>query len=281
MAPTRVNLGQPAGVIPGVGLTRTLPPVLPPNFLSRKSILADIAIDRAGLTLITAPTGFGKSSIVAEYLANSPYPVVWYTASESDGTAELNAHILQAIRNVEPGFAPWFSGSEEISSHDFLAKILAEVAVIPKHFIVVVDNNRTSIAGDENTVNRFLDLMPTNVHAIAIRRSTLAASYSRLTSFQNFKVFGVNELKFSSSEVEQISKMYGLPESDTKTRALLESAQGWPAAVNLIASNLSRGVKIESALDVCNFSTEPLNLMVAELLKSLGHPCHARARHID
>ena len=80
MAPTRVNLGQPAGVIPGVGLTRTLPPVLPPNFLSRKSILADIAIDRAGLTLITAPTGFGKSSIVAEYLANSPYPVVWYTA---------------------------------------------------------------------------------------------------------------------------------------------------------------------------------------------------------
>jgi ATP/maltotriose-dependent transcriptional regulator MalT len=269
VAPTRVNLGQPAGVIPGVGLTRTLPPVLPPNFLSRKSILADIAIDRAGLTLITAPTGFGKSSIVAEFLANSPYPVVWYTASESDGTAELNAHILQAIRNVEPGFAPWFSGSEEISSHDFLAKILAEVAVIPKHFIVVIDNNRTSIAGDENTVNRFLDLMPTNVHAIAIRRSTLAASYSRLTSFQNFKVFGVNELKFTSSEVEQISKMYGLPESDTKTRALLESAQGWPAAVNLIASNLSRGVKIESALDVSNFSTEPLNLMVAELLKSL------------
>jgi ATP/maltotriose-dependent transcriptional regulator MalT len=73
---------------------------LPPNFLSRKSILADIAIDRAGLTLITAPTGFGKSSIVAEFLANSPYPVVWYTASESDGTTELNAHILQAIRNV-------------------------------------------------------------------------------------------------------------------------------------------------------------------------------------
>jgi ATP/maltotriose-dependent transcriptional regulator MalT len=256
-------------VIPGVGLTRTLPPVLPPNFLSRKSILADIAIDRAGLTLISAPTGFGKSSIVADYLANSPYPVVWYTASESDGTAELNTHILQAIRNVEPGFAPWLSGSEEISSHDFLAKILAEVAGIPKHFIVVVDNNRTSIVGDENTVNRFLDLMPTNVHAIAIRRSTQAATYSRLTSFQNFKVFGVNELKFSSSEVQQISKMYGLPESDTKTQALLESAQGWPAAVNLIANNLSRGVKIESALDVSNFSTEPLNLMVAELLKSL------------
>jgi len=150
--------------------------------------LAEIAIDRTGLTLITAPTGFGKSSIVAEYLSNSAHPVIWYTASENDGTVELNAHLLQAIRNVEPGFAPWLSGSEEISSHDFLAKILAEIAVIPKHFIVVVDNNRTSIAGDENTVNRFLDLMPSNVHAIAIRRSTIAATYSRLTSFQNFKV---------------------------------------------------------------------------------------------
>ena len=269
MAPNRVNLGQPAGVIPGVGLTRTLPPVLPPNFLSRKSILAEIAIDRTGLTLITAPTGFGKSSIVAEYLSNSAHPVIWYTASENDGTVELNAHLLQAIRNVEPGFAPWLSGSEEISSHDFLAKILAEIAVIPKHFIVVVDNNRTSIAGDENTVNRFLDLMPSNVHAIAIRRSTIAATYSRLTSFQNFKVFGVKELKLNSSEVQQISKMYGLSEKDEKTQVLLESAQGWPAAVNLIANNLSRGVKMESVLDISNFSTEPLNLMVAELLKSL------------
>jgi ATP/maltotriose-dependent transcriptional regulator MalT len=142
VAANRVNLGRSVGVIPGVGLTRTLPPVLPPNFLSRKNVLADIAIDRAGLTLITAPTGFGKSSIVAEYLSNSPYPVIWYTASENDGTVELNAHLLQAIRNVEPGFAPWLSGSEETSSHDFLAKILAEIAVIPKHFIVVVDNNR-------------------------------------------------------------------------------------------------------------------------------------------
>ncbi len=269
MAPNRVNLGEPAGVIPGVGLSRTLPPVLPPNFLSRKNILAEIAIDRTGLTLITAPTGFGKSSIVAEYLSNSAHPVIWYTASENDGTVELNAHLLQAIRNVEPGFAPWLSGSEEISSHDFLAKILAEIAVIPKHFIVVVDNNRTSIAGDENTVNRFLDLMPSNVHAIAIRRSTIAATYSRLTSFQNFKVFGVNELKLNSSEVQQISKMYGLSENDEKTQVLLESAQGWPAAVNLIANNLSRGVKMKSVLDVSNFSTESLNLMVAELLKSL------------
>jgi ATP/maltotriose-dependent transcriptional regulator MalT len=269
VAPNRVNLGEPAGVIPGVGLSRTLPPVLPPNFLSRKNILAEIAIDRTGLTLITAPTGFGKSSIVAEYLSNSAHPVIWYTASENDGTVELNAHLLQAIRNVEPGFAPWLSGSEEISSHDFLAKILAEIAVIPKHFIVVVDNNRTSIAGDENTVNRFLDLMPSNVHAIAIRRSTIAATYSRLTSFQNFKVFGVNELKLNSSEVQQISKMYGLSENDEKTQVLLESAQGWPAAVNLIANNLSRGVKMKSVLDVSNFSTESLNLMVAELLKSL------------
>ena len=256
-------------MISGVGLSRTLPPVLPPNFLSRKSILAEVALDRAGLTLISAPAGFGKSSLVAELLTNINFPVIWYTAVESDGTAELNAHLLQAIRNIEPNFANWFTGSEDLSSHETLSKIFAELAQSQRHYVIVVDNNRTSIAGDEKTSIRFLDLLPPNVHAIAIRRSTPATNYSRFTNFPNFKAYGVNELKLSKNEIEQIAQMYGLSTEVDIVRELLDSAQGWPAAVNLIASNLSRGVKSESVRDLSNFSTEPLNLIVAELLSSL------------
>jgi ATP/maltotriose-dependent transcriptional regulator MalT len=270
VAPSRIKLGKHAGVIPGVGLSRTLPPVLPPNFLSRKSILADIAIDRAGLTVISAPAGFGKSSLVAEFLSNSKHSIIWYTTSESDGTTELNAHLLQAIRNVEPNFAQWFSGSENLSSLEFLTKLFSELANIDKHFVLVVDNNRTEIDGDENTVNKILNLLPPNVHAIAIRRATPATSYSSLSSFPNFRIFGVNELKLSKEEISKISHMYGISESDQNAKALLESAQGWPAAVNLIASNLNRGAEGKSVEDIGSYSLEPLNLIVVELLKSLA-----------
>jgi len=269
VAPKRVNLGRPEGVIAGVGLSRTLTPVLPPNFLSRKSILSEIAIERAGLTLISAPAGFGKSSLVADYVSDLEYPVIWYTASESDSTRELNSHLLQAVRNVEPDFAPWFSLSEEISSHNFLARMMGDLALIDKHFVLVVDNNRTEIPGDDNTANRFLDLMPPNIHAIAIRRNTPAANYSRLTSFPNFKIFGINEIRFTSDEVEQIAEMHGITRTDKENYAILESARGWPAAVNLIATNISRGTRSNSPIDLSTFTSEPLNLIVAELLRSL------------
>ena len=269
MAPKRVNLGRPEGVIAGVGLSRTLTPVLPPNFLSRKSILSGVAIDRAGLTLISAPAGFGKSSLVAEFVSDLDYPIIWYTASEGDGTREFNSHLLQAIRNVEPDFASWFSGSEEISTREFLAKILGELALIEKHFVLVVDNNRMEVEKDEHTAYRFLDLMPPNIHAITIRRSTPAGNFSRFSTFPNFKMFGINEIRFTSDEVEQIANMHGIAKSDQENYAILESARGWPAAVNLIATNISRGNKSNSPIDLSSFTLEPLNLITAELLASL------------
>lgn len=236
MASQKTNPDKARGVIPGVGLSRTLPPVLPPNFLSRKSILVDLAIDKPGVTLISAPAGFGKTSLVAEYVAALDFPVIWYTATDSDGTSTLNSHLLQAIRNVLPNFAPWYSQTLQISSYDFLAKILTEIAEYEQHFVIVIDNNRTTNPTDHNTANRFLDLMPNNVHVIAIRRITQVANYSRLIELTNFSAFGINELKFSAEEVKKLASLHGILNKNQNVRVLLELAQGWPAALQMIAT---------------------------------------------
>ncbi len=269
MAPNRVNLGFPAEVIAGVGISRTLPPVLPPNFLSRKHILEKIAIDRSGLTLISAPSGFGKSTLVAEYLSLCKHPVIWYTASERDGTAEFHAHLIQAIRNVVPKFANWFTGAEDLASPETLAKIFQELGTKENHYLMVFDNNRTFSSSDEEVSNKVLDLLPMNVHAIAIRRATPATDYSNFITYPNYQFFGVNDLKLTSEEVDKLAAMHGIPTDDSASRKVLESAQGWPAAVNLIASNLSRGIKSKSIEEIGSYSAEPLNLIVAELLRSL------------
>lgn len=270
VAPNRVNLGYPADVIAGVGLSRTLPPILTPNFLTRKHILDDLLIDRAGVTLISAPAGFGKSSLVAEFLTGIKHPVIWYTVGERDGTAELHAHLLQAARNVIPGFAPWFSGSEDLKSPKVLEKIFSEIRDLEKHIVLVIDNNRTAGTQDEETSNRIIDLLPLNVHAIAIRRATSPSNFSNLSKSNNFRIYSVNDLKFTREEVDQLALMHGISRDDQSAHKVLESAQGWPAAVNLIASNLSRGVDTKSIKEMGNYSAEPLNFLVAELLRSLS-----------
>jgi ATP/maltotriose-dependent transcriptional regulator MalT len=265
----RVSLGRPTGVIPGVSLSRTLPPVLPPNYLSRKHLLSDVLIAQQGITLITAPAGFGKSSLVAEYVADLSFPVVWYTPTDSDSTQELNAHFIQAIRNVKPDFAPWHDPTQSISSHDMIAKIMGDVSKYDEHFIFVIDNNRNTSASDEATANRYLDLVAPNIHTINIRRGSPPASLSRQTTFQNFKVFSTKELKLSSAEISTLVKMSGLNEDDPRVEKLIGSAQGWPAAIHLTLTNLKRGINSNSMTDLDDYSTEPINLLVAELLKSL------------
>ena len=269
MVQNRVSLGRPTGVIPGVSLSRTLPPVLPPNYLSRKHLLSDVLIAQQGITLITAPTGFGKSSLVAEYVADLSFPVVWYTATDSDNTQELNAHFIQAIRNVKPDFGPWYDPTQTISSHEIIAKIMGDVSKYDEHFIFVIDNNRNTSASDEATANRYLDLVAPNIHTINIRRGSPPASLSRQTTFQNFKAFGSAELKLRNSEISALVEMSGLSEEDPRVEKLIKSTQGWPAVVHLVLNKLKRGIDSDSLTDLDYFSSEPINLLVAELLKSL------------
>ena len=269
MVQTRVSLGRPTGVISGVSLSRTLPPVLPPNYLSRKHLLSDVLIEQQGITLITAPAGFGKSSLVAEYVADLSFPIVWYTSTDSDNTQELNAHLIQAFRNIKPDFAPWYDPAQAVSSHEILAKIMADVSKYDEHFIFVIDNNRNTSESDEATTNRYLDLVAPNIHTIALRRGSPPSSISRLTTFQNFKVFGSTELKLRNSEISALVEMSGLSEEDSRVRKLIESAQGWPAAIHLILTKLKRGIDTDLMADLDDYSSEPINLLVAELLKSL------------
>jgi LuxR family maltose regulon positive regulatory protein len=256
-------------VIAGVGLSRTLPPVLPPNFLSRKKLLEDIAIDRTGLTLITAPIGFGKSSLVAEYLSNIKFPVIWYTTSEQDGVNEINGHLLQAIRNVNSNFAEWFTGSEDLSSTEFLSRIFGELALINQHFVLVIDNNRNLKDSDEINLKKIFDLIPPNVHTILIRRTMPEAPLTTFTNFPNFKAFGANDLKLRAEEIRQIAELNGISIENYGAQRILDSAKGWPAAVHLLSSNIRRGINLETLEDLKNFSSEPLNLIVGELLRSL------------
>lgn len=195
--------------------------------------------------------------------------MIWYTASESDGTKEFYTHLVQAIRNVLPNFASWFTGQDDGYSSEVLAKVFGELGMIGNHFVIVFDSNRTTPNGDDAVSNQVLDLLPQNVHAIAIRRNSPTSNYSNLTNFPNFKIYGINDLKLTAKEVEQIAKFHGISKDDEEAFEVLDSARGWPAAVNLIASNISRGVKIKSIEDLGNYSAQPLNLIVSELLRSL------------
>ena len=84
--------------------SRILPPVLPPNFLSRRHLFKLIDDRAPGYTMVVAPTGYGKTALLAEWSAQCEKKVIWYTMSESDSPDGIAQHLLSAIKQAIPDF---------------------------------------------------------------------------------------------------------------------------------------------------------------------------------
>ena len=261
---------NPTRVINGISLARTLPPVLPPNFLTRKSILSQVAIDRGGVTLIAAPAGFGKTSLVAEYVSTLELPVVWLSFDDSDSEISFNTHLIQAVRNVFPNYGKWYEPEEELSTPEVLRKLLSEIASHPGHLILVLDNNRVKNADAAPLADFFLDLVPANIHTIAIRRNIPIGSLSRLQSLPNFKFFEKEDLAFSQSEIESAADLQGVSLEDPSILESLKAANGWPAAISLILKTYSRGTKVSSGPISLLEGSEQIKYLVNELLETMN-----------
>ena len=94
-------------LLDGVTLSRTLPLRLPANFISRSHLVDSINTDAPGTTLIVGPLGYGKTSLAAEIAQQNEGHTFWYTMVDEDTAQKFNSHVIQAVRNVIPGFAPW------------------------------------------------------------------------------------------------------------------------------------------------------------------------------
>ncbi len=242
----------------------------PANFLARSALVDSFAFQAPGTTLIVGPIGYGKTSLATEIAHRNADRTFWYTMVDEDSPARFNAHVIQSVRNVIPGFAPWFNEQMKIEPMDLIVKFSNELTTHKGDYIFIVDNRRTKNAQDLAVAAQMIRSLPRNLHLVQIRRSAPGASVAELAPTGNFQTIGPSELKFNSEEVRQISILNGLsPESDEEQK-ILESAQGWPAAVQLIARRLSKGDQFTTSAEEISTAIEPLRLIVDEVVRGLS-----------
>jgi ATP/maltotriose-dependent transcriptional regulator MalT len=256
-------------VISAANLSRTLPPVLPPNFISRKEILDSVEIDQAGITLIVAPAGYGKTSLVAEYITTLEHPVIWLSFNDSDDTKSFNSNFVQAFRNVIPEFGKWFSSSQVLTTAEIMTEVFTEIGSLGGHFVLFLDDSRAS-AGDAAPLAKHLfNSVPKNVHTIILRRVIPPETFVQLKSLNNLQVIDQNKLKFSEEEVSIAASIMGFSIERPEYQKVLKKLSGWPAGVQLTLSNISRGWDASSSTSEEKDSSSGTNYLVENLLSTL------------
>ncbi|MEY4035618.1 MAG: hypothetical protein RLZZ311_795, partial [Actinomycetota bacterium] len=114
MAAKRGEQSQEFEVTTGVTLSRTLIPKLPPNYLSRKHLFHLLDHPAPSTTVVLAPAGYGKTSLVAEWASTHSDRVIWLTITDSDSLEDMSLLFIQATRNILPNFAPWFESEPHL-----------------------------------------------------------------------------------------------------------------------------------------------------------------------
>ena len=221
-----------------ITLSRIRPPELPANFLSRHHLF-ELIDDRApGYTMVVAPAGYGKTSLIAEWAKQSKKKVVWYTMSDTDSSVGLAEYLISAIRQEFPNFAPDLEAKTVTS-------IFQAIANLKEDIVLVLDNVVDVFTYQLNVTQSYMDAIPENIHIFALRRIMPTVSLKRFSSIGRLSVITAGDLVFSKDEIKSLLQVSGVDPNEKKLNQILQQTHGWPSAVGIIASGEDSKFELE------------------------------------
>lgn len=253
----------------GITLSRTMPPNLPPEYLSRRRLFPLIDNEMGGTTFVIAPAGFGKTIAVAEWAQHQSRGVIWLTVANGDTTNEMSAMLIAATRRVVPGFASWFEADQPIRATDVVRRWGNELIQTGKEYIFVLDNLRSTENEDVDIAVQLIEQFPRNIHFVVIRNNEIPGIYGVCASRGPIKVLTTNELRFQEHEIEQYAVNLGVPITE-ENRELFNAGSGWPAATALLIAHLQAHGKPSEIANIMSSNTEPLRALVMIVLQGLA-----------
>lgn len=207
---------------------------LVPRSRCDEALAATVAAHR--LTVVSAPAGFGKTTLVAQWAAAAPVPVAWVSLDPLDDEPGRLVRVLgEALGRLAPAARP----DEDAESDRALATVarrvdglVAALEGMPADTVVVLDDVHLLSARTARAV-----LGP--VLRYAGPRFVLAGRYDAALPVNRMRMAGeVGELRertlaFTEDEVADVVRAVDVPADAAAVRALWEITRGWPVAVRL------------------------------------------------
>ena len=197
----------------------------------------------AALVLVSAPAGFGKTTLLASAYGGAT-SVAWVSLDSRDGEApRFWTYVLHALDAVSPGCAAPALGllqSPAGTLEDVVASLVNEVSVRAEDVTLVLDDYHLADTPEvSETVAQLLEHRPPQLRLVLGTRADPALPLSRLRARGDLVELRAADLRFTVAEAgDYLNDVHdlGLTASDVET---LESrTEGWAAALQLAAVSL-------------------------------------------
>lgn len=224
-------------------ITRLMPPPPPPAIIARERLFA--LLDPPALPLLTviaAPAGYGKTTLVASWLAERQPEAAWLTLDQADDSpltfwAAIAAALHARFELPFDGASPLSAAHADISPEPRRAALVNGLAALRAPATLVIDDYQV-INNPEihEELARLIERLPPTLHLVLVSRGIPPLPLARLRARGRLRELNALDLRFTGEEaLAFLTAAVGRELTADIALALAERAGGWPAGLHLAA----------------------------------------------
>ena len=235
--------------------TKLYIPAPRPDLVPRPRLIErlDAGLNRK-LTLISAPAGFGKTTLLSNWVASLDLPVAWVSLDEVDNDrTTFLVYFVAALQTIESGISETVILAPQPPPIEFvLTELINEIALIEQNFILVLDDYHVIEAPEvHNTLTFLLDHLPPKMHLVLTSRSDPLLQIPSLRAKGQITELRAENLRFTTQEATRfLNQVMGLALSEDDVVSLETRTEGWITGLHLAA------LSIQDKEDAAGFISE-------------------------
>lgn len=197
------------------------------------------------LTLLAAPAGFGKTTLLSQWLDGCARPVAWLTLDASDHEpTRFLAYLVAALQTVVPEFGAGLLAAllapQTPTPAAAVTDLINALATLAQPVVLVLDDyHLVNAAPVDAALGLLLAHQPPQLHLVIATREDPPLPLARLRARDQLTELRASELRFSHTEADALlSQTEGLSLSADVVAVLARRTEGWAAGLHLAALSL-------------------------------------------
>lgn len=198
------------------------------------------------LTLVCAPAGFGKSTLLGAWVQACEHPSAWLSLDEEERdpnrfVAYLTASLRSISADLGEGALALAQARPRPSPEAVLVHLINRLAKRRGRLVLVLDDYQLASSPEVDALLAFLiDHMPAPLHLVLASREVPAIALARLRAQGQLLEIGQDDLRFRAEETRLfLNRSMSLGLTEPQVQALDARTEGWPAGLQMAAVSLA------------------------------------------
>ncbi len=197
------------------------------------------------LILVSAPAGFGKTTVITSWFETLDCAVAWLSLEEADNVpSRFLLYLIAALQSIEPGIGqyvmPILQSPQQPPLENILTLLLNDISLLEQNIILVLDDYHSiDMPEIDKALTFLLDHLPYHMTLIITTREDPQLPLAKYRARAELSELRAKDLRFTGDEMSIfLNQRMGLDLSSDAIAALENRTEGWIASLQMAAISL-------------------------------------------